>query len=51
MSDEQVAAASEGRSGEVLGARQPVQLSEDEVRAAGEGRSEEVLAPKLARGG
>jgi len=48
MSEDQVALAREGRSSEVLGAREPVDMTEDEVKAAGEGRSEEVLARKLS---
>src|SRR5688572_27480448 len=50
LSEEQVAAASEGRSAEVLGAQEPVEMSEDEVRAASEGRSEEVFGSKGSGG-
>lgn len=47
ISEEEVAAAGEGRSEEVLAAkeaeRQPIDLSEDQLTAASEGRSEEVI--------
>jgi hypothetical protein len=42
--------ASEGKTAEVLGVQEPVQMSEDEVKAAGEGRSEEVLGRRRAAG-
>jgi hypothetical protein len=48
LSEEELRAAAEGRSEEVLGPRKPIKLTEEEVRAAAEGRSdEEVLRQKM----
>jgi hypothetical protein len=53
LSEEEVRAASRGKSQEVLGSQEaprekkrPVQLSEEEVRAASQGKSEEILRSK-----
>jgi len=50
LTEEQVKAASEGKSEQVLakllGKREPVKMTEDEIKAAAQGRSEEVRAKK-----
>ncbi len=49
LTEDEVKAASEGRSEDVLGKTKPLPLSEDEVKAASEGRSKEVIEKKAKR--
>jgi hypothetical protein len=49
ITEEQVKAAGEGRSEEILGDQKPLELSEDEVKAASKGKSEEVMYSKKSR--
>lgn len=48
LTEENVRAASRGRSAEVVGKVLPVDLSEEDVKAASEGRSEQVITQKRA---
>ena len=50
LSEDDIEAASAGRSEDVSGEREPLQMTEDEIRAASEGRSEEVIAGKQPEG-
>ncbi len=47
LTEDEVRAASEGRSEEVFGKRKPISLSEDEVKAASEGKSKKVIEKRL----
>ena len=46
LSEEEVNAASEGRSEEAFGKTKPVALTEEEVAASSEGRSDELEGKK-----
>jgi hypothetical protein len=50
VSEEEVKAAAQGKSEEVMAAKRPVDLTEHEVKAASQGKSKEVLASKIEKG-